>query len=84
VGYKKGETYHKWKPLASRPTGRPKNGWKDNVRNDLQTVETKNWKNILNRDLWKTIVERTKTHTAVASIKKNKHILILIWGHAVV
>jgi hypothetical protein len=26
----------KWKPLASRPKGRPKNRWEDDVRTDLQ------------------------------------------------
>jgi hypothetical protein len=54
---------YKWKPLASRPTGRRKNRWEDDVRKDLQTVKVKNWKkSVLNRDLWKTIVERPKTH----------------------
>jgi hypothetical protein len=53
----------KWKPLASRPIGRPKNRWEDEVRKDLQTMKIKNWKkSVLNRDLWKTIVEQTKTH----------------------
>jgi hypothetical protein len=46
-----------------RPIGRPKNRWEDDVRKDLQTVKIKNGKKcVLNRDLWKTIVERTKTH----------------------
>ena len=54
---------YKWKPLASRPIGRLKNRWEDDVRRDLQTMKVKNWKkSVLNRDLWKTIVERTKTH----------------------
>jgi hypothetical protein len=54
---------YKWKPLASRPIGRSKNRWEDDVRKDLQTVKIKNWKkSVLNRDLWKTAVERTKTH----------------------
>jgi hypothetical protein len=53
----------KWKPFASKPIGRPKNRWEDDVRKDLQTVKTINWKKgVLNRDLWKTVVERTKTH----------------------
>jgi len=26
---------YKWKPLASRQEGRPKNGWEDDVRMDL-------------------------------------------------
>jgi hypothetical protein len=53
---------YKWKPFASRPIGRPKNRWEDDVRKDLHTVKIKNWKkSVLERDLWKTIVERTKT-----------------------
>jgi hypothetical protein len=53
---------YKWKPLASRPMGRPKNSWEDDVKNDLQTMKIKNWKkSVLNRDFWKTIVERTET-----------------------
>jgi hypothetical protein len=54
---------YKWKPLASRPVERPKTRWEDDVRKDLQTMKIRNWKKcVLNRDLWKTIVERTKTH----------------------
>jgi hypothetical protein len=53
----------KWKPLASRPIGRPKNRWEGDLRKDLQTMKIKSWKkSVLNRDLWKTIVERTETH----------------------
>jgi len=52
----------KWKPLASRPKGRPKNRWGDDVRIDLQKMKVKNWKkSVLDRDTWRTIVERTKT-----------------------
>jgi hypothetical protein len=55
---------YKWKPLASIPMGRPKNRWEDDVRKDLQTKKIKNWKkDVLNGDLWKTIVERGKTNT---------------------
>jgi hypothetical protein len=35
---------YKWKPFASRPIGRRKNRWEDDVRKDLQTVKIKNWK----------------------------------------
>ena len=46
-----------------RPIGRPKNRWEDDVRKDLQTMKIKTWKrSVLDRDLWKKIVERTKTH----------------------
>jgi hypothetical protein len=54
---------YKWKPFASRPIGRPKSRWEDDVRKDLKTMKIKNWKkSVLNRDEWKIIVERTKTH----------------------
>jgi hypothetical protein len=33
---------YKWKPFASRPIGRPKNRWEDDVRKDLQTMKIKN------------------------------------------
>jgi hypothetical protein len=40
---------YKWKPLVSRPIGRPKNRREDDVIKDLQTM--KNWKkSVLNRD----------------------------------
>jgi hypothetical protein len=37
---------YKWKPLASRPKGRPKNIWVDDVRMDLQKMKIKNWKRV--------------------------------------
>ena len=55
---------YKWKPFASRPIRRPKNRWEDDVRKDLQAVKIKNWKrSVLDRDLWKKVVERAKIHT---------------------
>ena len=55
---------YKWKPLASRPKGRPKNRWEDDVRMDLQKMKIKNWKkSVLERNSWRTIVERTETRT---------------------
>jgi hypothetical protein len=55
---------YKWKPFASRLRGRPKIRWEDYIRKDLQTMRIKNWKkSVLDRDSWKTIVERTKTHS---------------------
>jgi hypothetical protein len=55
---------NKWKPIASTPKGRPKNRWEDDVRMDLQKMKIKNWKkSVLDRNSWRTIVERTKTPT---------------------
>jgi hypothetical protein len=54
---------YKWKSLASGPIEGPKNRWEDDVRKNLHSMKIKNWtKSVLNRDLWKTVVERTKTH----------------------
>jgi hypothetical protein len=54
---------YKWKPFASRPIGRLKIRWEDDIREDLQTVRTENWKkSVLDRDCWKAVVERTKGH----------------------
>jgi hypothetical protein len=38
------KTIYKWKPYATRPKGRPRLRWEDDVRNDLGRMGTKNWK----------------------------------------
>jgi hypothetical protein len=54
---------YKWKPFTSRPIERSKNRWEVDVRKKWQTAKVRNWKkSVLNGDLWKIIVERTKTH----------------------
>jgi hypothetical protein len=64
---------YKLKPFASRPIERPKNRWEDDVRKDWLTVEIKNWKrSVLNRDLWKAIVERTKTAIELWRISRRR------------
>ena len=56
---------YKWKPLASRPIGRPKIRWEDDIRKDLQIMRIKNWKKkVLDRDSWEITVERTKAPTS--------------------
>jgi hypothetical protein len=53
---------YKWKPRVSRPKRRPKNMWEDDIRMELQKMKIKSWKrSVLDRNLWRTIVERTKT-----------------------
>jgi hypothetical protein len=60
------------KPLAYRLIGRPKNRWKYDVRKGLQTVTVRNFKkSILNRDLWKIVVERTKTHIELQRLPRS-------------
>jgi hypothetical protein len=54
---------YKWKPFACRPIGRPKIRWEVDIRKDFQTIRINNWKkSVLDRESWKTIVDRTKAH----------------------
>ena len=41
---------YKWKPYSTRPKGRPRLRWEDDVRNDLESMGVKNWKVIIDRD----------------------------------
>jgi hypothetical protein len=53
-----------WKPIASRPIGRPKNRWDDDVRKDLKIMRVYNWKDCAkDRNKWELIFERAKTVT---------------------
>jgi hypothetical protein len=66
---------YKWKTLSSRPIGRPKNRWEVDVRIDWQIMKIKNRKkSVLNRDLWKTILERTKTHVQFCSVYQKEEV----------
>jgi len=51
----------KWKPMLTRPLGRPKNRWEDDIRNDMK-LKIKNWTScIQDRNNWKLYVEKVKT-----------------------
>jgi hypothetical protein len=45
---------HKLKPMLTRPLGRPKNRWEDDIRNDMKNLKINNWTNCIQvRDKWK-------------------------------
>ncbi|PSN51975.1 hypothetical protein C0J52_13953, partial [Blattella germanica] len=47
--------------ISARPTGRPKNKWEDNVRNDLRNMKIQNClQQTKDRMSWKKIVEKAK------------------------
>ncbi|PSN54855.1 hypothetical protein C0J52_12403 [Blattella germanica] len=52
---------YKWQPIGARPTGRPKNRWEDNVRNNLRNMKIQNClQQTKDRMSWKKIVEKAK------------------------
>jgi hypothetical protein len=53
---------YSWKPISRRAIGRPKVGWEDDVRKDVQKLKVPNWKTLVqDRRGWKELVENTKT-----------------------
>jgi hypothetical protein len=34
---------YNWKPMLTRPLGRPKNRWEDDIINDMEKLKIKNW-----------------------------------------
>jgi hypothetical protein len=52
-----------WEPCSSRPVGKPRLSWMDQVEEDLKKMKVRNWKEkCKDRRLWNEIVKHTKTH----------------------
>jgi len=52
----------RWKPMSERPIGRPKTRWKDDVLEDIKSINISIWKKVTqNRDRWKKVVEQVRT-----------------------
>jgi hypothetical protein len=52
----------RWKPMSKRPIGRPKLRWKDDVSEDINSMNLHNWRNAAqDRERWKKVAEQTKT-----------------------
>jgi len=48
--------------MSKRPTGRPKTSWKDDVLEDIKSINISNWKKVAqNREGWKKVVEQART-----------------------
>jgi len=53
---------YKWKPMLTRPLGRPKNRWEDDIINDMNKVKEKNTTScIRGLSKWNLHVEKAKT-----------------------
>jgi hypothetical protein len=52
-----------WKPMVTRPVGRPRQRWQEDVMEDLKKLKIKNWKEAAkDRRTWKDLAEKAKTH----------------------
>jgi hypothetical protein len=52
-----------WKPVGTRPVGRPRQRWQEHVMEDLKKLKVKNWKEApKDRKTWRDLVEKEKTH----------------------
>ena len=49
-----------WKPMGTRPVGRPRQRWQEGVMEDLKNLKVKNWKyTAKDRRTWKDLTEVT-------------------------
>ena len=67
------KSIYKWKPHATRPKGRPRLRWDDDMRDDLRKMGINNWKQKAQEwKAWRGIIELAKTHRVVELRKKKK------------
>jgi hypothetical protein len=52
-----------WRSIRTRPVGRPRQRWQEDVMEDLKMLKVKNWKETAkDRRTWRDLTEKTKTH----------------------
>jgi hypothetical protein len=52
-----------WEPCSSRPIGRPRLRWLNQVEEDLKKIKVQNWREkCKDRRLWNEIIKQAKTH----------------------
>jgi len=52
-----------WKPMGMRPVGRPRQGWQEDVMEDLKKMKVKTWKETdKDRRTRLDLAEEVKTH----------------------
>jgi len=50
-----------WRPMGTRPVGRPRQRWQEDVMEDLKKLKVKNWKEIAkDRRTWRDLAENAK------------------------
>ena len=57
-----------WKPMGTRPVGRPRQRWQEDVMEDLEKLKVKNWKEAAkDRRTLRDLAEKGKTHKGLYS-----------------
>ena len=52
-----------WKPMGTRPVGRPRQPWQEDVMEDLKKLKVRNWKETAkDRITWRDLAEKAKIH----------------------
>jgi hypothetical protein len=52
-----------WKPMGTRPVGKPGQRWQEDVTEDLKKMKVKTWKeSAKDRRTWRDLAEKAKTH----------------------
>ena len=52
-----------WKPMGTRPVGKSRQRWQEDVMEDLKKLQVKNWKKATkDRRIWRDLAEKAKTH----------------------
>jgi hypothetical protein len=52
-----------WKPMGTRPVGRPKQRWQEDVMEDLKKLKVEKWKETAkDRRTWRDLAEKAKTY----------------------
>jgi len=52
-----------WKPMGTRPVGRPRQRWEEDVMEDLKKLKVKTWKEAdKDKRTWRDLAEKAKTH----------------------
>jgi len=52
-----------WKPMGTRPVGRPRQRWQEDVMKGLKKLKVKTWKDTAkDRRTWRDLTEKAKTH----------------------
>jgi hypothetical protein len=54
------------KPMGTRPVGRPRQCWQEDVMEDLKKLKVKNWQETAEvRRTWRDLAEKVKTHKSL-------------------